>query len=420
MIKLTALFIAALLALGVALGARAAPFTINGQSFPTREAAIAAYQHQIDADLILVSPVSDKIHGKLLVVLPTRDSLIAYVARTVAAGNDEEKAMVADMLSIQLESNAQALSIAAFFDRVSTSPADDGESHPSGGNDFVLFTQREGNGPLQWRLRRPEGAFAPLTLANNSKLNRVDQWNAFNGAVVNAAAQLGALPPRPAAPPAAAAPVAPGKPVVTNGTGFFVDEAGHAITAAHVVEGCKALHARLTDGSRGTVGQLAIDRDKDLALLMVARIPPAIAPLGARPIKAGEPVVVYGFPLSGALSSQGNLVTGVVSALSGLRDDPRNLQITAPIQQGNSGGPLLDEQGAVIGVVTAKINALNIAKTTGDIPQNVNFAIKSNLLMQFLDSNTITYQRLSSTHALRTVEIGEKAMQFTFMVTCDK
>ena len=94
----------------------------------------------------------------------------------------------------------------------------------------------------------------------------------------------------------------------------------------------------------------------------------------------GEQIVIYGFPLAGALASTGNLATGIVSALAGLGDDTSKLQISAPIQPGNSGGPVLDQSGHVIGVVVSKLNAIKAASITGDIPQNVNFAIKTGVV----------------------------------------
>ena len=87
-------------------------------------------------------------------------------------------------------------------------------------------------------------------------------------------------------------------------------------------------------------------------------------------------VIAYGYPLSGLLSSSGNVSTGLIAALAGLRDDVNQMQISAPVQPGNSGGPLVDVSGAVIGVAVSKLNALIVAKLTDDIPQNINFAIK--------------------------------------------
>ncbi len=102
-----------------------------------------------------------------------------------------------------------------------------------------------------------------------------------------------------------------------------------------------------------------------------------------------DAVVVYGFPLAGALASSGNATTGNVTALVGMQDDGRILQISAPVQPGNSGGPLMDMSGAVVGVVEAKLNAAQAMEANGDIPQNVNFALKANLAMGFLEAHDV-------------------------------
>jgi uncharacterized protein len=97
--------------------------------------------------------------------------------------------------------------------------------------------------------------------------------------------------------------------------------------------------------------------------------------------RQGDSVVALGYPLTGLLSSDVNVTTGVISALAGVRSDTRFLQLTAPVQPGNSGGPLLDMSGHLVGVVSAKLNAVAVA--TGDIPQNVNFALKGGVAKKF-------------------------------------
>ena len=127
---------------------------------------------------------------------------------------------------------------------------------------------------------------------------------------------------------------------------------------------------------------------------------------------------MYGFPLFGALASQGNLTVGFVSALAGLGDDSRVMQISAPVQPGNSGGPLLDMSGNVVGVVTAKIDAIKVAELIGDIPQNVNFAIKASVVRTFLDSHGINYGTEPSDRALSSADVADRAKRFTVLVEC--
>jgi hypothetical protein len=136
-------------------------------------------------------------------------------------------------------------------------------------------------------------------------------------------------------------------------------------------------------------------------------------------VKVGESATVVGFPLSGLLSGL-NVTTGNVSSLSRIRGDIHLLQITAPVQAGNSGGPLLDASGNVMGVVVSNLNALNVAEATGDVPQNVNFAINANVLSSFLDANGIDYKTSSGGATLSTQEIARRAQAFTVLVECLK
>ena len=104
-----------------------------------------------------------------------------------------------------------------------------------------------------------------------------------------------------------------------------------------------------------------------------------VASFRVEPPRLAETVVVYGFPLSGMLSSSGNVTLGNISALMGLGDDSRDVQISAAVQPGNSGGPMFDGSGLLLGVVQSKLNAIRAASVTGDIAQNVNFAIRGSL-----------------------------------------
>ena len=180
----------------------------------------------------------------------------------------------------------------------------------------------------------------------------------------------------------AARPAPPKKsaPETSSGTAFFVSNKGEALTNAHVVEGCQQIRV---NGGRARL--LARDVKNDLALLATDQHPAQWSNWSLS-VRLGEDVIAFGFPLTGTLSSSGNVTTGIVTALACLGDDSRFLQISAPVQPGNSGGPLFDRYGNVVGVVVAKLNALKIASATGDIPQNVNFAIKASVAKAFLDA----------------------------------
>ena len=206
----------------------------------------------------------------------------------------------------------------------------------------------------------------------------------------------------------------------SSGTGFVVAE-GRVLTNNHVIAECGRLVVRNAAGARLSGRVVAADRRRDLALVAVpAEVGPALPFRDSPAVRRGESVVTYGFPLSGLLSSGPTLTTGDINALAGLRDNPANFQISAPVQPGNSGGPLLDSQANVIGVVVSKLNAAEVAEMTGgDIPQNVNFAVKGTEALAFLRGNGVQPLIASSTgpdkHAF---EIGDVANPATVAIQC--
>jgi len=203
---------------------------------------------------------------------------------------------------------------------------------------------------------------------------------------------------------------------IATGTGFFVTQQGHILTNAHVIDRCKSLMVARTGEVPATVSVVNSDKQNDLAVLMAASPPPAIAALRTgRPVRQGEPVIAFGFPYAGSLSSGGSVTTGSISALSGLRDDTRYLQISAPVQPGNSGGPLLDSTGAVIGVVSSGLRAAN---PTAAQPQNVNFAVKADVVRTFLAAIGVNPEAAAATRELSTPDIGERARAFTVLIDC--
>ena len=202
----------------------------------------------------------------------------------------------------------------------------------------------------------------------------------------------------------------------TSGTAFFVSKDGTVLTNAHVVERCRYIRVGM-GGQEGTARIVAQDEKNDLALLATDLHPVQVSNWRLS-VRQGEDIVVYGFPLTGVLASGGNVATGNVTALAGLRNDSRFLQISAPIQPGNSGGPLLDRAGNVVGIVVAKLNAIGIASVTGDIPQNVNFAIKASVAAAFLDAQHVAHAEGQTAGVLSTPDISERAKALAAQVVC--
>jgi hypothetical protein len=206
----------------------------------------------------------------------------------------------------------------------------------------------------------------------------------------------------------------------TTGSAFAVHESGVILTNSHVVEGCSEVTVSGVDGTN-LVGRIrGRDIRNDLALIAVGSALPSIASFRSSPIRAGEDIVALGFPLRGLLATDLNVSKGIVSAMAGLLNDTSHLQISAAIQLGNSGGPLLDTAGSVVGVVVSKLDAIALAGVTGDIPQNINFAIKAEIAEVFLRSQGVQPRKDSSSAATVAVsDMVEAARRYTFLVECD-
>lgn len=175
----------------------------------------------------------------------------------------------------------------------------------------------------------------------------------------------------------------------SSGSGAIISSHGHILTAAHVVGGAKRVEVVTVKGTQ-SAAVLRIDETNDIAVLKIEGglyDPFPIAP--SRRIRLGQIVATIGFPHIEIQGFSPKVTRGEISSLNGIADDPRSWQISVPIQSGNSGGPLLDENGNLVGVVVSKLG-LKAAQATGDITQNVNYAVKSAyalaLLEPYLDS----------------------------------
>ncbi len=176
-------------------------------------------------------------------------------------------------------------------------------------------------------------------------------------------------------------------PQVASGTGsgFFVTSNGYFVTNWHVVDGAKKIRVRVASG---TFEATLVRRDaaNDLALLKVDGEFPALSLRTDRGARVAERVFTVGFPNPSLQGTASKYTAGEVSALSGPRDHPALLQISVPLQPGNSGGPLVDPEGLVVGVIVAQLDQFEALATSGALPSNVGYAIKGRVLQVMLES----------------------------------
>lgn len=177
-----------------------------------------------------------------------------------------------------------------------------------------------------------------------------------------------------------------------TGTGFFVSTDGYLVTNFHVVADRTDLAIRDIKGKFYRAAVVASDKKNDLALLRVLGKFPALRIAQSDSVLKAQRVLTVGYPQISLQGNESKVTDGIISSFSGLRNDDDWFQISVPIQSGNSGGPLVTESGAVVGVVVATVNVAKFYSNTGSLPQNVNFAIKSKILLRFLEEQQIKNQ----------------------------
>jgi S1-C subfamily serine protease len=261
-------------------------------------------------------------------------------------------------------------------------------------------------------LIRSPGIAVSLGHRTIAKLNLAGSPAAFSAMLECQTKQTGNPPPKTGS--------TSGKKTVSNGTGFFVSAEGHILTNNHVVKECRKITLNQVGQTTRDASLIATDSVNDLALIK-SSIKPNLIPGLRTDVRMGETVAVYGFPLSGLLTPTGNFTVGYVSALAGLQNDTGKLQISAPIQPGNSGGPALDEHGNVVGVVVSTASTPGMASISGTLPQNLNFAIKSAIAQSFLTSNGVkAASAIEQVKKLDTADLAERAKSITVKVLCEE
>ena len=225
----------------------------------------------------------------------------------------------------------------------------------------------------------------------------------------------------------------------STGSGFFVSKLGHIVTNEHVVRKCGSV--TVGDNANKQVAASVLEKDKrnDLALLrisstqmasaetksLISKLGLKLVPLASEglfkseDVELGEDVLVAGFP-HGDFYSDGIKVTkGIVSGKKGMGDDRGQFQMDAAVQKGNSGGPIYDENGNIVGVVVSQLDPLKVAKAIGSLPQNVNFGIKASTVRQFLNSAGIPTKWSNRTQRKSFREVAQIADKQTVMVVCN-
>ncbi len=389
--------------------------TFNGQKLAPVAALEAVSRSATDvADH--VAPSSNPIPGSVRIVVPDYDRLRVLVAQRIKPPVEGAINYYAAQDEINARASAQAVVRGRVFANSAVVQQNDTAMPDAGGADYLLWYQvasvtPNNAGPWtgRWLLKRP-GAAAMYAV------------NSDPGTAVGAP-RIGSFIRSVQAAATGGAPTAPGLGIAGSyryGSGIVLDGQGHILTDNHVIANCPQLHAVAADGSTSTATLAATDASNDLALLTTERRWPAWARFrDSRAIRPGETVVATGFPLGGLVSRDMAVTTGSLTTLAGMQGDTRQLQFSAPIQPGNSGGPLLDDTGRVIGVVFATLSTAGAtALAGGAVPQNANFAIKSDTVREFLNANRVSLDEGGVRSSMNAATVGDLARKFTVRVEC--
>ena len=177
-----------------------------------------------------------------------------------------------------------------------------------------------------------------------------------------------------------------GGDVASSGSGFFINNKGYFITNNHVIRGCKQSKITFKEESVDA-DVIATDQTLDLALLKAKVKPRNYLNLSDDPPEKLQRIYVAGYPFGKGLSDDLKLTQGIISSVKGYGDNSNQIQIDAAINSGNSGGPIVDEDGDLVGVA---VSGLNKSKAEG-----IAFGIKSAAVKNFLDVNKVKYSTSS-------------------------
>ena len=196
----------------------------------------------------------------------------------------------------------------------------------------------------------------------------------------------------------------------SSGTAFFINNRGHLLTNNHVVEGCSL--SKITYKNNDYDAKLiATDKTLDLALLKAELKPKTFFNFSKDETKKLNTIYVAGYPLGKGLSDDLKISSGIVSSLKGFEDNSNEIQIDAPINSGNSGGPIINENGDLI--------AIAVSGMAKDQTEGINFGIKSSAAERFLKSNDINFNKSLYSRSKNKEQLRNILEEGTVYTYCD-
>jgi S1-C subfamily serine protease len=405
---------------------RVTSVTVNGVVYTNTTDALAAVRASQKSAVQGLAKEPDPIKGDARIIVPDHDRLRPFVQQQLVQQLKRNVTGAALDYYIEFERNqilamADALVQAQAFEKISVTEQNDTRNPEIGAADYLVWyqvrtTMPDNTGPWigHWQIRRAGSVATASAAMDQGTAVGTPRYASFVQSVRDGTRRLAGGGNLAGGSGNVAAPGS-----TSSGSGFVVNADGNIVTNEHVVRACAAVQVIDVAGATHDATVLAQDANNDLAIVKTTQHARAFATFrdgdGPRP---GESIVVMGYALGDFLGSNASVTTGSLTATTGVKNDTRLMQVSAPIQLGNSGGPLLDRNGEVIGVVSGTLNSMTLALLTGVVPQNVNFAIKASLVRSFLDTSKVTYAHSAAHHELSAEDVGELAAKFTVRILC--
>jgi S1-C subfamily serine protease len=372
-----------------------------------------------------ITPVAKPLPARLHIIIPDHDRLRLLALQHLHGVQGGATEFEAEVQRLSLHQAADAVVHSQAFASADIAEANDTIWPDPAGADYVLWFQVQSARPNNagpwvgtWQMRRADSA-APLAASfDPGTPPGPPRLMSFVRSVQDDAATLSGTGAGVAEAPHTRRP---GRPF-SNGSGIVIDALGHVLTASHVIANCPDIGVTPPAGTPPAGATLvASDVKLDLALLKIDAHTHAYARFrDSQTLRPGEPLIATGFPLGGLVSPEMAVTTGSLTALSGMRGDPKLFQFSAPVQPGNSGGPVLDSSGRVAGIATSILNGLALAVATGGaVPENVNFATKANTARDYLAAIKVNLtESAGGPSGLDPASVADMARGFTTKVEC--
>lgn len=382
-------------------------FVVGGRTFSTRAEAHAEQRRELDALLRGADVFGRQIDFDCRVIVPSVATFLSLV-RDPNADTAELRDFIATANQAAYVGVAEFLRATNAFRTVETELRDGGESVVPASHEVVIWLEPSSG---QWFLKKPldtASAAIPIDVADS---NAARKWNAWCRRVREIASVDGGASVPPPAGGSQGSADAP-KPMIVSGTGFVVDRAGIIVTNEHVIQGATRIDVHLADGSAVPARLIQANPDVDLAILAIDKELPISTTLRATDmIVPGEDVFVIGFPLPSIFSKvEGTITTGSVNALTGFENEIHVFRFQAPIQPGNSGGPIFDENGCVAGVCFGSMSP--------EVGQSLYYGIKSSTLREMLNACRVKWEACTSNTTLKASEIWTRYRDAVVRIEC--